>query len=285
MALGTFVAIHAEAATESALQSGIAAAFAAVMRVQTLMHPLHEGSDLARLNRAAGAVTAAEAGAGATLHEPVAVDAWTWQILALCQRLHRLSDGVFDPCLPADPCLPVEPCVPVSSDRCAEPRGRLGDLELPAPHIVIPHARVRVDLGGIAKGFAVDRAIDALRASGCSGGLVNAGGDLAVFGERSHEIVVRQPGGDSTTAGHHVTAGGHVTLQLRNAALATSVVGAAARPREHQGYYGGKVRAGSVAIWAPSAAVADALTKCVLIGSEASNRQLLERFGAREVRV
>jgi hypothetical protein len=96
---------------------------------------------------------------------------------------------------------------------------------------------------------------------------------------------VRRAGGDSTTSDPDFTAGGHATLQLRNAALATSEIGAATRPSEHQGYYGGEVRAGSVAIWAPSAAVADALTKCVLIGSEASNRKLLALFGARQVLV
>jgi len=51
---------------------------------------------------------------------------------------------------------------------------------------VIPHAPVHIDLGGIAKGYAVDRALMALRTAGCRGALVNAGGDLAVFGNRKH---------------------------------------------------------------------------------------------------
>jgi len=67
-------------------------------------------------------------------------------------------------------------------------------LELAAPPSVIAHRPLHIDLGGIAKGYAVDRALTALRAAGCRGGLVNAGGDLAVFGHRTHAIVIRGEG-------------------------------------------------------------------------------------------
>ena len=70
----------------------------------------------------------------------------------------------------------------------------------------------------------------ALRAAGCRGGLVNAGGDLAVFGSRSHAIVIRGHGaGDSV-------------VELKNGALATSDACGAARPTEHRGYYHGRAR-------------------------------------------
>ena len=52
---------------------------------------------------------------------------------------------------------------------------------------------VAVDLGGIAKGFAVDRAIEVLRAQGISRALVNAGGDLAAFGPEPHLVHIRDP--------------------------------------------------------------------------------------------
>lgn len=42
-------------------------------------------------------------------------------------------------------------------------------------------AETRIGLGGVAKGYAVDRAVDLLRAEGVTSGVVNAGGDLAVF--------------------------------------------------------------------------------------------------------
>jgi thiamine biosynthesis lipoprotein len=52
---------------------------------------------------------------------------------------------------------------------------------------------VALDLGGIAKGYAVDRAVDALRAHGVTGGMINVGGDLYAIG--------RSPDGDAWNVG------------------------------------------------------------------------------------
>ena len=245
IAFGTFVAVEAGAADEAAAEGAIGAAFDALATVERLMHPTRAGSDLARL-------------ALCDPGERVALDRWTWEVLELCTRLHRASGGGFDPCLPSS-------------------AGRLADLDLTEP----PFARVRVppriDLGGIAKGFAVDRAIDALRARGCSGGLVNAGGDLAAFGARAHRIVCR-------------TARGSVLVRLHEAALATSEAGGtrAPRPAEHRGHYHGvdgtAAAPGAVTVTAASAAVADGLTKCLLLGAtSAAQGRLLRLFGARAV--
>jgi len=48
-------------------------------------------------------------------------------------------------------------------------------------------------LDGIAKGFAVDRAVECLRDAGIEAGVVNAGGDLRVFGPAFEEVYVRPP--------------------------------------------------------------------------------------------
>jgi FAD:protein FMN transferase len=241
--LGTFVAVEAEARAAHAVQLGIAAAYEAFAQVEKLMHPSRGGSDLA-------ALSAAPPGSAVSLHP------WTWQVLELCHQVHRLSEGIFDPCLP-------------------ESVGRMTDVELAHANRAVPHAPVRIDLGGIAKGFAVDRALDALRASGCHAGLVNAGGDLAVFGDRSHSIVCRNE------------SGANASVALENAALATSDVDNDARPAEHRGYYHGADRhavvSGRVSVVAPSAAIADALTKVLLIVNPARAIPLLEAFGARRI--
>jgi FAD:protein FMN transferase len=241
--MGTFIAIDAEANTAQSTLSGIKSAFAVVAQVERLMHPTRTGSDLAAIHRG-------------RLGAPLAVHAWTWEVLALSRKLNRVSQRVFDPCLP-------------------ELAGSFADLELMPPRTVIPHAPLRIDLGGIAKGYAVDRALMALRAAGCHGGLVNAGGDLAVFGDRSHPIVVKGRDGGSTV------------VDLMNAALATSEAGNATRPAEHRGYYDGttgrEIRSGRVTVSAASAAVADALTKCLLAIPGEMHAALLESFDARLV--
>ena len=243
VALGTFVAIDAEASNPADAERGVAAAFAAISAVERLMHPTRRGSDLAAL-------------AACPIGTPVTVHAWTFEVLELCQVLHRLSQGIFDPCL----------------DTAS---GRMCDLELTAQRSVVPHAALRVDLGGIAKGFAVDRAILALRAQGCEGGLVNAGGDLAVFGERSRTLICH--------SGPRAAA-----VVLNNAALATSDAQQASRPAEHRGYYHGVDRSaavfGHITVTAAQAAVADGLTKCLLPGDGALCATLLDAFGARQIR-
>jgi thiamine biosynthesis lipoprotein len=240
--MGTIVAISAEADTAQRALSGIECAFEVIAQVERLMHPTRAGSDLLAIRQG-------------TLGLPLAVHSWTWEVLAQTRRLNQASIGVFDPCLPG-----------------AE--GRFADLEFLAPQSVIPHRPLHIDLGGIAKGYAVDRALMALRAAGCHAGLVNAGGDLAVFGERNHAIVIRERAGETV-------------VELKNGALATSEVCGAARPPEHRGYYHGvdrrEIRAGKVSISAASAAIADALTKCLLADRAAAHGGLLESFDARLV--
>lgn len=239
-AMGTWVAIEAGAGSAAQARAGTESAFAAIRDVEWCMHPHRSGSDLERINSAA---------VGA--HVPIS--AATREVLELARRLHAASDGVFDPCAPEAPgCLP--------------------DLELVSGGWVVPHARVVLDLGGIAKGFAVDRAVAALTAAGCTWGLVNAGGDLRAFGPRSLPVLLRTAGGAARL------------LALENAALAVSELENTGRPSEHRGYY---VRAGALsarvgaAVLAGEAAVADGLTKCVMLCSADTRRRVLRAFGAR----
>jgi FAD:protein FMN transferase len=224
--MGTLIAISAAADSAQRELAGIDAAFAAFEQVAKLMHPTRSGSDLAAVHQT-------------KLGTPLAVHAWTWEVLALSLRLNRLSKEMFDPCLP-------------------DSAGRFSDLELRAPHSVIAHRPLSIDLGGIAKGYAIDRALIALRAAGCRSALVNAGGDMAVFGNRSRPVIIKRQ--DLS----------YRVIELKNAALATSDVCNASRPAEHRGYYHGATRRplklGSVSIRAASAAVADGLTKCLLAG-------------------
>lgn len=240
-ALGTFVALEAHAPSPEQAVHAIDAATAVISRVETLLHPTRSGSDLLAL--ATGAI-----GVATHLHP------WTFAVLELCQTLHRVSRGVFDPCLPGAV-------------------GRMEDLELRAPDCVVSHAPVKIDLGGIAKGYAVDLAVEAMRNVGCSSALVNAGGDLRASGKRSFAISCRLASGQSRD------------LTVRDSALAVSHFAGETAPAEHQGYYlrvatSRCTPADSAAILAPSAAMADALTKCALLCSDDLCADILRHFGA-----
>ena len=268
IALGTWVAIeatHAEhrsetadPATESATATAstsaaeidaINAAYAAISEVNARMHPTRPGSDLALINSTAPGV-------------PVEVHPDTWRLLQLARRIYDLTHGVFDPCLPTRP-------------------GLLRDIEIkPDTPVLTCHAPVQLDLGGIAKGHAVDRAIETLLQHGCASGLVNAGGDVRVFGNRTETILLRQRGSAGTDDIYR-------PVELNNAALAVSDLHATARPQEHQGHYN---RAGETttrrhcaAVIAKDATTADALTKCVLLCPAATTERALSAFAAQVI--
>src|SRR3984893_12125230 len=250
IALGTWVAIEATAESEVTAVCAIEAAFAAVSQVERRMHPEREGSDIARIN-------------SAPLHLQTPIHASTWEGLRLAQRLNELTPGLFDPCLPLRP-------------------GCLTDLELsgPSPGLepwVVRRAPLALDLGGIAKGYAIDCAIAALRAAGCHAGAVNAGGDLRLFGARPETILLRYR--------DH----GYRPLALQNTALAVSFFLKMRRPPGHRGYY---VRTGTgaaaalrryAAVLAPDAMIADALTKCVLCCSDERASRTVAELGGRYV--
>jgi len=246
--MGTWVVIEAVAENEPKALGGIEAAFAAVLAVERRMHPTRVGSDVQRIN-------AAHPGT------PVAIHSSTWRVLELARRVHALSDGVFDPCLPTHP-------------------GRFEDLELCMPSAqhspwVIGHAPLALDLGGIAKGYAIDCAVDALINAGCDAGLVNAGGDLRRFGGQRATILLRHAGNT------------YEPMAVGNIALAVSDLDAPQRPPEHRGYY---IRADTTgqgnrryaAVQAAEAAIADALTKCALLCSREAAARVLRGLGGRE---
>jgi thiamine biosynthesis lipoprotein len=243
MGLGTWVVIEASGCSAACALQGLENAFARIRHVEGRMHPQREGSDLVRLRQA-------------PLGTAVAIDASTRVVLTCAQQLFRLSQGVFDPCLPHS-------------------AGRLCDLEL-SPDPETPWARASasldIDCGGIAKGYAVDCALEALRASGCSAGLVNAGGDVRVYGPQPQTLLLRRADGS------------YIPCELHEAALAVSDLDAATPPAEHRGYYvreraGGAVRR-YAAVRAPEAMVADALTKCVVLCAPALADALARQMSA-----
>src|SRR5258707_685659 len=163
--------------------------------------------------------------------------------------------------------------------RTTEKTTSFADVELLSGNRVrFRHAGVRLDLGGIAKGFAVDEAVAVLRAAGVDSALVNAGGDLRAFGSSSFPIGIRNPCYPGRT---------FVSLLVKNRALATSAhyfadrlkpgarIGPFVDPRLRR--LRGDLLSATVA--APSATIADALTKIVML-DPAHCSTLLNRLAA-----
>ena len=142
-----------------------------------------------------------------------------------------------------------------------------------------PKHHGKMDLSGIAKGYAVDLAVEQLIKSGVECGVVNAGGDLRVFGNQSHEIQVI-----SALDGQILK-----TLNLKNQAMATSVLQMRAleqNPRlASQGirlqHPVGPMPL-QVSVISDRCAVADALTK-VIAHQPANLQKILSHFAAQSI--
>jgi thiamine biosynthesis lipoprotein len=189
--------------------------------------------------------------------------------LATAGELHRRSAGAFD--IAVARLLQRRGLLPRYPDD-AEP-GPVATVGADAIELLADgrvryrDPRVRIDLGGIAKGFAVDRALEVLRQRGVQRGLVNAGGDLAAFGSEAEWIHIRNPK-DATRPLCRVV--------IRDAALATSgptfdplhfaEVGDCAVVEPKSGQQVHAIAGASVR--APSCMMADALTKVVMIAGE-----------------
>jgi thiamine biosynthesis lipoprotein len=248
--LGTLVEI---ALAPDAPAQAAGAAFAEIALVHRLMSFHCADSDVSRFNRAAvGAV--------------IALDRHTWQVLHLADQVAQASSGCFDVACASKLVewryLPAPAAAPAYV-----PRTRA--YELMAGARVRKCASAWIDLGGIAKGYAVDLAIRALEQHGVASGCVNAGGDLRVIGAAAWPVSVRSPSDPAATGAR---------LELRDAALATSATyfsakrldGHAAVSALVDGRDGRALTAPvSVTVRAPTCAVADALTKVVMASGDA----------------
>jgi thiamine biosynthesis lipoprotein len=155
--------------------------------------------------------------------------------------LSEQSSGVFDV---------------FSTDGGHAQAGGWRDLEIdPLQQRLRKHAVIQADLGGIAKGYAVDAAVNALRAAGAGSGWINAGGDLRVFGPLELPLEVRAP----WNPGHTITC-----TMLSNQAAATSASYWLKTPVLRHGVTRKTIAVqASWTVCAPACMAADALTKLV----------------------
>lgn len=248
--LGTFVEVSADDG------QAIDAAFAAVERVHQLMSAHEFDSDVSRINRFAHIA-------------PVEVHDWTALVIERALCWSKRSDGAFDVVRAGKtavergliPRYPNQPQPKAFHWRCAQVHG--GSVRLVEPGCI--------DLGGIAKGFAVDRAVEALRTAGAERGLVNAGGDLRGFGPETWPVTLVDPLSRRACA----------EIAVRDEALATTAGLVAGNGLSFE-HLGGDSQWTSVSVIASNACDADALTKILWSGTDAAV-SLIEAVGAKAI--
>ncbi len=210
--MGTLADIAVQHGDQRYAQAAIDAAFDQLRLVDRTMTRFTDVSDVGRANRRAAA-------------EAVFVSPETAHVLREALRWAEASDGAFDPCLGRaivlwDVGRRREPPAPEQVESLARRRLYRAlevDLWRGAPVVRFHDPDVAIDLGGIAKGYGVDRAVEALRGYGIRNGLVNVGGDLYALGASEDgdpwKVGIQSPDDPQRLA---------ETLEIEDAAVATS---------------------------------------------------------------
>jgi FAD:protein FMN transferase len=171
----TLMGSHEEDTRKAAMQ-----AFQEIKRIEQLMSPKIASGDVFRINQSAGM-------------EWVNVSPETMEVIQRAKEISTLSEGAFD--------ITVAPLTQIwrtargkKVPPVAEEVKQLLELVNFREILIVPEGKIflkkkgmAIDLGGIAKGFAVDRASEILQSLGHKNFIVNAGGDLRVGGKRSNQ--------------------------------------------------------------------------------------------------
>lgn len=257
--LGTFVRICVRGLPPERAHSAIEVAFDEIAQVHRLMSFHEPDSDVSRLNRNAHIA-------------PTTVDTRTFEVLLCGLNISALSGGAFDvavaPLLVQRGVLPTPAGAPVP-----DPAADWRDIELIGGRCVRFKRPLWIDLGGIAKGYAVDRAIAVLATHRATQAIVNAGGDLRVIGAAEEQIFLSPD---------HCEMGEHALVALEDGALASScgtMHGAGSVHVDTRTRSSTRIRQ-HVSVAAPRCVDADALTK-VVMALDACSMPILARFDAR----
>lgn len=211
MVMGTTleITVYRPASQSAQAAEDLEAAYQEILEIDTLMSLYRPESELAQLN--------ASAGQGA-----FAASQKTFDVIAASNHFSRISDGAFD--ISVKPLVDLWGFYDVTNASVPEPKA----IEAALSRVwfdsvaynedtrqVTLEAGVGLDLGAIAKGYAVDTAIAALRTRGVPAALINLGGNVGVLGlapgERPWVIGIRHPRSDKLIGKVSITEGAVAT--------------------------------------------------------------------------
>jgi thiamine biosynthesis lipoprotein len=178
--MGTFARIVTVAKSERKANRAIKAGFDELVRIDAMMSDYKADSELSKVNREA-------------FGKAVKVGPELFEILQISVDYSKLSQGAFD--------VTVGPLVDLwhkagetnsmpDADTIAAAKAKVGYekliLDAKAETIRFAVEGMRLDLGGIGKGYAVDKAVEAMKRKGAIGGMVDSGGNIRCFGKSAH---------------------------------------------------------------------------------------------------
>jgi thiamine biosynthesis lipoprotein len=185
--MGVEFEVELFAPTDDAAATAIKAAFTRIADLDRALSDYDPASELSRLSETSTVPPGADLTNPPATAKPVPLSDDLWRVLRDSQDLSRQSDGAFD--------VTIGPLTKLwrrarrqkelpTDERLAEARASVGyqHLALDEAHrsAQLRRPNMRLDLGGIAKGYAADEALAAIKKCGLTRALVRASGDIAV---------------------------------------------------------------------------------------------------------
>lgn len=267
--------ITVHAATAAAGERGVAAALDEVERLEAILSDYRPDSELSRLS------------AAAPTERPVPVSDELWGVLVRAVEIRDSSDGAFDPTVGPlttlwrqsrrSGVLPL--AAKLDAARSAVGPGTLVLVDDPRG-VSLTRPRMRLDLGGIGMGYAIDRALALLAGQGISSALVDASGDVGALaappGEVGWRIAIDPIPGTPAAATRQVLLA-HAAITTSGDARQSVAIGGRryshiVDPRTGIGIDG----PAAVTVIAPDATAADALATAANVLGPVRGRTLLE---------
>lgn len=217
LVMGTFVRAVVITKDSGTAKKCIDAALAEIHKVDELMSDYKSNSEISEVNSDG-------------FKRAVHLSQSTYEVLQRSIKFSKLTDGAFD--VTVGPLVDLfhsaeKKQVAPTKEQIARAKSKVGfeKLKLVDQNRTVKFAveGMRLDLGGIAKGYAVDKAVEAMQTSGAIGGMIDIGGDIRCFGAppegRNHWIIgVQNPNLEKDTTRHDIV----LKLKLTNGAVATS---------------------------------------------------------------
>jgi len=174
--MGTRIAVELWSGDPAQGEAAIDAVMAEMHRVDQLMSHYKPESQLSQINAHAGI-------------EAVRVDRELFDLIARSLEFSRLTDGAFDITYASvgylyDYRKHIRPDEATIEAHLASVDWRSLELDATQSTVRFKRPGMRIDLGGFAKGYAVDRSIELLKARGIEHASVSAGGDSRILGDR-----------------------------------------------------------------------------------------------------
>lgn len=216
--MGTFAHIVAVAEDTGTAKKCVRAALEEIHKVDDLMSDYKSDSEISRVNSHA-------------YEKAVQVNESTYEVLQRSVKFSKMTDGAFD--VTVGPLVALfreakESKVAPSEQQIAQAKSKVGfeKLKLDSENRTVQFSDkgMLLDLGGIAKGYSIDKAIEAAKRNGAIGAMVDIGGDVRCFGlppkGRDYWLIGLQ---DPNSAIEGIEGGGlRLVLKVTNEAVATS---------------------------------------------------------------